>query len=345
MDPDPDPDPGADILTDYDNLFRIMYQHPPLLSALNIATAYTECKALLHLADLYDALEIVGSWVDHHLLRFGARLFKQIARYPPSYLKLGFLARSATIFTEAVIHVVGQWPLSAPQLRGQVDGGVMDLIEDKVDELLERQERCERQLWRLSLTTGRGGERVTPGKDYLAWLGWLAENLPALQSDAAPALVKAAGRVDSRVDVGRSSSGGTGTSSSSQGGNDLASRRTAAPPPAPPPPPDPARFYRTLGLPASSSTPGYLSHDDLKAFLKLHPELYTRENLRRLERKVGELKTLAREVVRGLGLVGSELELDSGGGGGEGGAGGGAGAGWGYLTCVRVEAGELPWED
>ena len=86
-------EPGDEVLKDYDNLFRTMYQYPPVLDSVNIATAYTECKALLHLADMYDALEIVGTRVDHHLLRFGARLFKQIAKYPPSYLKLGYLAR------------------------------------------------------------------------------------------------------------------------------------------------------------------------------------------------------------------------------------------------------------
>ena len=56
----------------------------------------------------------------------------------------------------------------------------MDLIEDKVDELQEQQEKVEFKLWRLSLTSSRG-ERVTPANDFLAWLGmslfrqWLAE--------------------------------------------------------------------------------------------------------------------------------------------------------------------------
>merc|ERR1711967_167780 len=105
------PDLGDEVLKDYDNLFRTMYQYPPLLDAANIATAYTECKALLH--------------------------------------------------------VVGQWPLAAPQLRaGQIDAIVLDLIEDKVDELAELQERVEAKLWRLTLTTNRG-ERCTPSNDYL----------------------------------------------------------------------------------------------------------------------------------------------------------------------------------
>jgi hypothetical protein len=162
-------EPGDEVLKDYDNLFRTMYQYPPVLDSVNIATAYTECKALLHLADMYDALEIVGTRVDHHLLRFGARLFKQIAKYPPSYLKLGYLARSQTIFAEALIHVVGQWPLARPQLSNSIDAAVMDLIEDKHDELEDMKTRIEMKLWRITLTTSRG-ERVTPANDYLSWL-------------------------------------------------------------------------------------------------------------------------------------------------------------------------------
>ena len=105
------------IIRDYENLFRLFYNYPPIVNSVNIATAYSECKALLALADMYDALPVTGPRVDHHLLGFGSRLFKQIAKYPPSYLKLGYLARSRVIFSEALIHVVGQWPSALPHLQ------------------------------------------------------------------------------------------------------------------------------------------------------------------------------------------------------------------------------------
>lgn len=304
-----------------------MYQYPPVLDSINIATAYTECKALLHLADMYDALEIVGTRVDHHLLRFGARLFKQVAKYPPSYLKLGYLARSRTIFTEALIHVVGQWPLAQPQLRNQIDAPVLELILDKVDDLDDLQQRIEAKLWRLTLTTSRG-DRVTPANDFLAWQAtslfrqWFAENttpppagiLKDSSSSSRPASHSAPARANSR-------------SSSS---NHIASQRVAPPPP-PPPSHNTGRVYRILGAPPPAS---YLVHDDLKRFLKLQPDLYTRENLRRFERRVDEVKNLAREVVRPL--MRNFLELDVGALGG---------AGLGYLTCTRLEVGEVPWEE
>ncbi|KAK4542000.1 hypothetical protein LTR36_007200 [Oleoguttula mirabilis] len=327
-------DAGDEVLKDYDNLFRTMYQYPPVLDSINIATAYTECKALLHLADMYDALEIVGSRVDHHLLRFGARLFKQIAKYPPSYLKLGYLARSRTIFTEAVIHVVGQWPLAAPQLRGQIDAAVMDLLEDKVDEVQEMQERIESKLWRLTLTTSRG-DRVTPSNDYLSWLGislfrqWLAEN-----TTPAPASILKDAPPTTRPGSG-STAGQAARASSSRSSNHIASQRTApAPPPrppAPPPPSPPGKVYRSLG---STSPSAYLTHDDLKRFLKLQPDLYTRDNLRRLERRLDEIKNLARDAVKPLMRNFLELDLNAFGP-----------AGLGYLTCARLEEADLPWDD
>lgn len=304
-------EPGTEILKDYDNLFRTMYQHPPVLDSINIATAYTECKALLHLADMYDALAIAGPRIDHHLLRFGARLFKQIAKYPPSYLKLGYLARSRTIFTEALVHVVGQWPLAAPQLRGNIDASVTELIEDKVDETAEQQERVEAKLWRLTLTTSRG-ERVTPANDYLAWLAislfrdWVATNTTV----APPPILK--------------------ETSTRPGSNHIASQRSSAPAP-PVSPSSPGRIYRLLG---STSALAYLTHEDLKRFLKLQPDLYTRDNVRRFERRVDELKNLARALVTGLNRNYLELDLSTFGTGG-----------LGYLTCCKVEERELPWDD
>ena len=55
----------------------------------------------------------------------------------------------------------------------------------------------------------------------------------------------------------------------------------------------------------STSSQAYLPHDELKRFLKLHPTpsseaLYTRETLKRFERKMEEIKRLAREIVKPL---------------------------------------------
>lgn len=352
----PDPATLNPLIRDYDNLFRTFYSYEPILNSINIASAYSECKALLSLADMYDALEVVGPRIDHHLLRFSSRLFKQIAKYPPSYLKLGYLARSRIIFSEALTHVVGQWPAAYPYLKaaggeqgqGQSGGGyevpqsVIDLIEDKVDELEELMLRIEAKLFRLTLTTSRG-ERVNPSNDYLGWLAmslfrqWVAENTTPEVRGILKTPVASPGS-----------------------GNALTAGQAATRPnaqqqiqqPLFPAPLSPSRIYRLLASPNPSS---YLPHDELKRFLKLHPtspsssstsrtssytssspSLYSKENMKRFERKVDEIKNLARDLVKPLtrNVLELDLRLLSDGGGG----------GLGYLTCMRVEEGEIPWD-
>ena len=303
-------DPGDETLRDYDNLFRIFYNYPPAVDSIHIATAYVECKSLLQLADMYDALEVVGPRIDHHLLRFQGRLWKQIAKYPPSYLKLGYLARSRVIFSEAMIHVVGQWPTGANQLRGQIDNPVMELIEDKVDELEEIKNKVESRLFRITLTTSRG-ERVTPHNSMLDWLAvslfrqWVAENTSPPPTPAP-----------------KDRSRGVGSRGSS-------SRGTGQNAPLPPPPVNTGRIYRLLGTAGQA----YLPHDELKRFLKLRPEDYNRESLKKFERRMDEMKSLAKEVVKPL--MRSFLELDLGRDGG----------GLPYLTCTRLEDADFPWDD
>jgi hypothetical protein len=329
-------EPGDEVLKDYDNLFRTMYQYPPVLDSVNIATAYTECKALLHLADMYDALEIVGTRVDHHLLRFGARLFKQIAKYPPSYLKLGYLARSRTIFAEALIHVVGDWARVRPQLNNQIDMSVIDLIEDKHEELEDLKTRVEMKLWRITLTTSRG-ERVTPANDYLSWLAmslfrqWFAENTTPGPSGILKEPTRPAAN-DSRH--------GSARSNASRSTNHIASQRLPPPPapsnPAPSASVNTGKVFRLVGSTTSTS---YLSHDEVKRFLKASNEacngtLYSRETLRRFERRVEEVKNLARDAVRPLMRNFLELDLTAFGP-----------VGLGYLTCTRVEDEDFPWDE
>lgn len=340
--------PEADLLRDYDNLFRIMYNYPPHLDAINIADAYVQCKSLLVLGDQYDALAVVGPRVDHHLLQFQSRLWRQIAKYPISYLRLGYLARSRIIFQEALIHVVGQWPAGERSLRAALPDAVLDLIEDKVDELEEAVSRVEARLFRLTLINPRSGERVTPQNNYLDWLAvslfrqWLAENTAPPPPPPPPP----PSRRHNTHHRPRVSGGSTSDSSTS-------------PPTQPPALASLGRTFRILGSdptpPSGKGGGGYLAHDECKRFLKLTPDLYSRDNLRRFEKRVEELKGMAREVVRPLMGSGLELEVVGGsgvgavgsgrgekGGGHPGGAGEGGGA-VGYLTCVRVGERDWPW--
>ena len=284
-----------DVIRDYDNLFRIFYNYPPTLDAVNITEAYIQCKTLLALADVYDALEVVGPRIDHHLLQFQSRLWKQIAKYPPSYLKLGYLARSKVIFAESLVHVVGQWPSGSAQLHN-IPECVLELIEDKVDELQDLKTKVESRLFRLSLTTSRG-DRATPYNAYLDWQAtslfreWLIDNTtpkPPLASMHTS---------DHRI---------------------VHSAR---------PPFNPDKIYPLIGKGGST----YLGHEELKRFQKLRPDDYSRENLKKFEKRMDEVKRLAKEIVKPL--LRNYLELDLGRDGGS----------LGYLTCTRLEETDYPW--
>lgn len=299
----PESDPDDDTFRDYDNLFRIFYNYAPTLDAINIANAYVECKSILQLADMYDALGVIGPRVDHHLLRFQGRLWKQIAKYPPSYLKLGYMARSKAIFAEAMVHVVGQWPQGINQLRGQIAEPVLELIEDKVDEIDELKVKIEVKLFRLSLTTSRG-DRVSPSSNWLDWMAvslfrqWLAEN-----TTPPPAPILKSPRA--------SGSRGVGTDA-----------------PLPPPPAfNTGRVFRLLGQGGSS----YLSHDECKRFLRLSSDQYNRENLKRFERRINEIKEKAKDAVKPLMRNFLELDLREGG--------------LPYLTCTRIDPQDFPWDE
>ena len=325
-----------DLLRDYDNLFRIMYNYPPILDGINIADAYVQCKSLLTLADQYDALAVVGPRVDHHLLQFQSRLWKQIAKYPISYLRLGYLARSRVIFQEALIHVVGQWPAGERSLRSILPEAVLDIIEDKVDELEETVSRVEARLFRLNLTT-RTGERVAPHTNYLDWLAvslfrqWLADNTAPPAAPVPDRTAHGRNGTANRPTTRGASSGSSNVSAAAPSNNNnnvVAIGRAVV---SVPPLASLGRTYRVLGSPAGA----YLGHDECKRFLKLTPELYSRDNLRRFEKRVEEIKAVAREVVRPL--VGSGLELETSS------QGRGVAEGIGYLTCTVVGDRDLPW--
>ncbi|KAL2890846.1 hypothetical protein HOO65_010204 [Ceratocystis lukuohia] len=306
-----------DLMRDYDNMFRIFYNYTPNIDSISIADAYVQCKSLLHLADLYDALDVVGPRVDHHLLQFQWRLWKQVAKYPISYLRLGYMARSKLIFLEALIHVVGQWPAGERTLRASMPNSVLEIIEDKVSDLEEQVSRVESRLFRLTLYT-KTGEPVTPGTSYLDWLAvsffrqWLVMETTLPFQPPPP----------------------------HDGRRHHHSHHDNAPPSIPPVQ-SLSRVYRILGAHRRSSS-AYLSRDECKRFLKLTPELYSRENLRRFEKSVNELKTMACDLVQPL--MDSDLELSM--------ASGPSSAGAvsdrmiddiSYLTCTQVSNQDIPW--
>ncbi|KAG6022875.1 hypothetical protein E4U40_004315 [Claviceps sp. LM458 group G5] len=303
---------GADkfVLRNYDNLFRIIYNCRPMLDDVDTLRAYIQCNFLLKLADQYDALAVVRPWVEHHMLQFQSRLWKEITKDIHGYFELGYLARSKVIFKEALIHVVGRWYLSQKRPVLDVPDFVLDIAEDKVCKLQEKASRVEYQLFRLSLTTEQG-KRVCPAHDYLDWLvvslfrEWLADKT---KPQIMPAFTN-----ESESDNGHHSDDNIKYI---------------------PPTYSICQVYRDLG---SDSPSAFLSHRECEAFLALNPQLYTPENLDRFQKRMADLKALARDLVRPLLHNSLELDVSSPNVSYE------AFDKPFYFTCTTVEDDDFPW--
>ncbi|KAG5925181.1 hypothetical protein E4U61_002295 [Claviceps capensis] len=272
----------------YDDLFRIFCNYRPMLDNADVYNAYIGCNFVLSLADQYDAIPVVRPCVEHHLLQFQPRLWREIARsargclelgYMASIkvsllarsvrgcLELGYLARSKVILKEALIHIVGKWYLSQQRPDIDVPNFVLDIAEDKVYELQEKVSRVEGQLFRLSLTTEQG-EPVRPANDHIDWLvvslfrEWLADK--------------------TKPQIGPAFNNNNNNNNESESDNSHHGDEN-----------NPIRL---------------LDHNDCEAFLALSPQLHTAENLVRFEKRMADLKALARDLVRPL--LHNSLELD-----------------------------------
>ncbi|RKF60330.1 hypothetical protein OnM2_052023 [Erysiphe neolycopersici] len=341
---------AAGLRQTYHNLFLIFYNYPPELDSHCISRAYHQCKALLSLADLYDALPVVGPRIEHHLLRFQAALWKHIAKYPSSYLYLGYFTESRSIFLEAFVHVLGRWPEIEHYIRERLPSCVTKLMQDKFRDLKELVRRVEINLWSLTLYT-TGGNRVTPQNSYLEWLAvsffreWLTENsfIPSslsttqsVQSNRASKLSNSSIESESKTreqsccsmiiqkddlqtpshNLHNQISSRTSHLLSSFNSQYIHDLHTIIP-----------STLLDIGR-STPSDPIYLGHEECKRFLKLNESSYTRTSLRNFELRLEELRALARQVVKPV----VESQLNNGKHMEE------------YLVCIGVNAGEWPWE-
>ncbi|KAG6105673.1 hypothetical protein E4U14_005001 [Claviceps sp. LM454 group G7] len=285
------------LLRNYGNLFRIFYNYRPMLEDAKVLLAFRQCQSLLRLADQYDALAVVRPCVEHHLLQFQSRLWESVSTNSRGFLEFSYLARSKAIFKEALIHTVGIWYLCIPE-RPVID--VPDFVLDIVeDKVYELQEKVSRVEGQLFRLslTTEKGER------------WLADNTKPQMWSA----------------CNNNNNDNESESDNSHHSDEVNALI---------PPIDIYYVYRKLG---SDSPSAFLDHNDCEAFLALNPQLHTAENLVRFEKRVADLKALARELVRPL--LHNNLELDV------------ASPNISeesmnkpfYFTCNSVEDNDIPW--
>ncbi|KAF2490461.1 hypothetical protein BU16DRAFT_470223, partial [Lophium mytilinum] len=104
------------------------------------------------------------------LSQFREALFVSIKNDPARWLSLSVDLESPSIYTEALIHLVGSypaWPWATP--RSEIAAGVHRLIKAKSQHLIKLSALVERDLF-LNSIEGADGKYVTMESDFEAWM-------------------------------------------------------------------------------------------------------------------------------------------------------------------------------
>ena len=133
-------------MTYWEWLFGCFYNLNPGFDDANLATVLSGCMGLIDLAELVEAVDHVRGVVDLALLRQGQVLWTSIASNPTAWAELGRRVHSPTMFTEAVIHIVGKWNNMTEKNKKDLHPDIRDLCESKFKELDLAKEAIEMRI-------------------------------------------------------------------------------------------------------------------------------------------------------------------------------------------------------
>ena len=156
-------------LTAYNNLFRTYYNHAPSISDTDIGLALTQCEALLAVADTHGSLPVIRPYLGNTFSQHRHALFSAIATDPPRWLNIAIPLQSASIFSEAIIHLAGchpSWPW--PTLPTAVDPSALAVVATKALGLTLLRAKVDANI--LRNTIAQAGRAVTVADAYPTWL-------------------------------------------------------------------------------------------------------------------------------------------------------------------------------
>ncbi|KAB8233127.1 uncharacterized protein BDW43DRAFT_94725 [Aspergillus alliaceus] len=157
------------------NMFKIFYDLSPLLDQGGLENVLSRCWDLIDLADCLRATRAVFPMIETSLQDLGSHFYALIADDPINWMKLGTYMRSALIFKEAAIHIIGNWNALGDDLD-YLPSVVHELCESRYRELvIFKQELEARMLQHCPYQTLRGGPHsefmVAPyAKDLSMWM-------------------------------------------------------------------------------------------------------------------------------------------------------------------------------
>ncbi|KAI9878391.1 MAG: hypothetical protein M1830_001021 [Pleopsidium flavum] len=155
-------------VTAHNNLFRIYYNHTPDISTTNIDTALDQCEALVKVAEMYGSLYVVRPYLGNICSQYRHTLFVAIWKDPPRWLNLSIPLQSASIFSEALIHLAGCWPKWPwPTSLQTISPEVLQLVTAKAKTLCDLRSNVDREI--LQNTIAQNDRHVTLTESYETW--------------------------------------------------------------------------------------------------------------------------------------------------------------------------------
>jgi hypothetical protein len=132
----------------YEKIFSAVYGRHFDIEEDNttITELLQECVGLIEVSEYLGCIHSVSNTINAALLGQGQVLFRSIAARPAAWVDLAVRARSATVFVEAIIHLVGKWNGLEASTKLMLDKQVRELCQKKHDELDEYKRWIECQI-------------------------------------------------------------------------------------------------------------------------------------------------------------------------------------------------------
>ena len=142
--PDIDNGKGADHTNRaWDWLFGVFYNREPVFDDTSLATVLSCVVALIECAEAVGSIDHVRDVVDLALMRQDNVLWTSILGNPHVWIELGRRVRSPAIYSEAAIHLIGQWGTIADQEKAKITDDIRKILDRKADELSVKKEAVE----------------------------------------------------------------------------------------------------------------------------------------------------------------------------------------------------------
>ena len=181
----------------WDWLFGIFYNREPVFDDTSLATVLSCVVALIECAESVGSIDHVRDVVDLALMRQDNILWTSILGNPHVWIELGRRVRSPAIYSEAAIHLVGQWSMISDHEKSRISEDIRNILERKADELSVIKEAIELRIlghypeFMRRAAIDKPG-RPSYGNDIYMWMcasffrQWFAQNISDDRTRRAP---------------------------------------------------------------------------------------------------------------------------------------------------------------